>query len=264
MSIFKKIILRQKANQDASRIVAMFKNDEDNNVIQVHDKQGNSWYVKNGAKIDNGVLVSTQDIPIVDGKEQFAAMVGLANINREVQVLPFRDLQLDDVETPEQAQQSVSDLIYQNLKTQLEKHLTSQESEKEGDRHNKLYLLTILFHIKKLFDTLLILGIIIILFSAIKATHLHSYYVFLHWYVLLYSIYLIYKARTIVIFGTKLGVILFYVAIAILFNPFMPFSFSRTTWRIIDFTLIVIYLPFLLLRIGDYYKELLSKIRYKG
>ncbi len=112
---------------------------------------------------------------------------------------------------------------------------------------------------KKLFDIFLTLGTIIILLIAVLISQPNNFYIFLHWYIFLGSIYLIYRAKDVVgDYGIRFGVI-FFCAIAIIFNPFIPFAFSKKTWRIIDLILIVISVYILFLSIEDYKDSLSQK-----
>lgn len=106
----------------------------------------------------------------------------------------------------------------------------------------------------KLFDIPLKIITTIILVVAVWETQSHNYYVFLHWFVFLCSIYFAYRTKDVVgIWGIRFSVI-FFSASAILFNPFMQFAFSKTTWRIIDMVLIVGLL--VLLNIKEYVESL--------
>ena len=86
----------------------------------------------------------------------------------------------------------------------------------------------------KHFDTLLKLGIIVILIVAATTKQHYNYYTFVHWSVFISSIYFAYKSKQqIGIYGIRFFLIFFF-AFAILFNPFIAFDFRVTTWRIID------------------------------
>lgn len=109
----------------------------------------------------------------------------------------------------------------------------------------------------KLFDILLRIITATILGVAVWTTQSHNYYVFLHWFIFISSIYFAYRTKDIVgIWGIRFSVIFFSVS-AILFNPFMQFTFPKTTWRIIDMVLIADILLFL--KIKEYAESLSQK-----
>lgn len=109
----------------------------------------------------------------------------------------------------------------------------------------------------KHFDTLLKLGIIILLIVAATTAQHYIFYKFIHWGVFISSIYFAYKSKQqIGIYGIRF-LLIFFCAIAILFNPFIPFKFSKSTWTIIDiiaFLVIVIDLNW-----KDYIQSLPTK-----
>lgn len=84
-----------------------------------------------------------------------------------------------------------------------------------------------------------------ILAIAIWSTQSHNYYVLLHWFIFLSSIYLAYRTKDVIGLGQLRFGLIFFSVVAILFNPFMPFTFSKTIWRIIDIVLIAGLLLFL-------------------
>ena len=108
---------------------------------------------------------------------------------------------------------------------------------------------------KKLLDIILSVGAITILIVGGWTTRPFQYHVFLHWYIFLYSIYLIFRTKA---FTGKFGVIIFSGS-AIIFNPFIFFTFSRTVWSIIDFVLILIGFSVLTWRILVYIESLSKK-----
>ncbi len=110
---------------------------------------------------------------------------------------------------------------------------------------------------KRLLDIFFLAGAIPILIISIWTTQPFNYYVFLHWYIFLYSIYLIY--RTVEgDYVTWLSGIIFSSS-TIIFNPFIPFTFSKKTWSIIDLILLLIAFFILAMRIEDYIKSLSEK-----
>ena len=109
----------------------------------------------------------------------------------------------------------------------------------------------------KLFDILLRILTATILVVAVWTTQSHNYYVFLHWFIFLCSIYFAYRTKDVVgVWGIRFGV-LFFSATAILFNPFMQFAFPKPTWRIIDMVLIADLLLFL--KVKEYAESLSQK-----
>jgi hypothetical protein len=76
----------------------------------------------------------------------------------------------------------------------------------------------------------------------------YSYYSFLRWFVMVSYIYLSYR-----VYGRKqFGLLIFFVAIAVIFNSFHKVTFQRDTWHLIDyivagFTALTIILDLLIL-----------------
>jgi len=80
-----------------------------------------------------------------------------------------------------------------------------------------------------------ILGAIILLIAL--ADNPYSYYQFLRWAIVIiagYTAYTAYNTR-------KTGWAWVFGVMAILFNPIMPFYFSKDTWQLIDFCSAVIF-----------------------
>ncbi|MDR3593829.1 DUF6804 family protein [Clostridium sp.] len=102
----------------------------------------------------------------------------------------------------------------------------------------------------KLFDTLLKLGIIALLIISATTKQQYLYFNFVRWTVFIASIYFAYKSRQ-----TGIVAVIFFCAFSILFNPFIPFSFRKEIWRLID--LIVSVLIAMTIDWGKY-KESLS------
>ena len=94
----------------------------------------------------------------------------------------------------------------------------------------------------KTIDTVIKLGVVAILLIAAMTKQQYSFYTFVRWAVMVTSIYFAYKS-----FDTKqIGLMIYFLAVAILFNPFKPFWFQKETWHLIDYivsaiTLVTIY-----------------------
>jgi hypothetical protein len=80
-------------------------------------------------------------------------------------------------------------------------------------------------------DSLVKLGLIAVLIIAATTKQEYSYYTFLRWLVLTTSIYFAYKTFD----NKQIGLVIYFVATAILFNPFNKFWFQKDTWHLIDF-----------------------------
>ncbi len=83
----------------------------------------------------------------------------------------------------------------------------------------------------KTIDTIIKIGVVIILVLAAATRQEYSYYKFVRWAVFGTSVYFAYAA-----FHKKQnGLAIYFVCIALLFNPFKPIWFQRDTWHIIDY-----------------------------
>lgn len=80
-------------------------------------------------------------------------------------------------------------------------------------------------------DTIIKLGVVAILIIAATTTQQYSYYTFVRWVVLTSSIYFAYTTFK----QQRTGLVIYFVMVAILFNPFKPFWFQRETWHLIDY-----------------------------
>lgn len=87
-------------------------------------------------------------------------------------------------------------------------------------------------------DTIIKLGVVIILIVAAITKQQYSYYSFVRWAVLATSIYLAYKTFS----QKRTGLTIFFAILAILFNPFKQFSFQKETWHLIDYIVSAIIL----------------------
>jgi hypothetical protein len=91
-------------------------------------------------------------------------------------------------------------------------------------------------------DTIIKLGVVVILIVAATTKQQYSYYNFVRWAVLTTSIYFVYQTFT----QKKVGLTIYFAIVAILFNPFKQFWFQKETWHLIDYivstiTLVTIY-----------------------
>ena len=81
-------------------------------------------------------------------------------------------------------------------------------------------------------DSIIKTGAIIALIIGASSRQQYSYYDFLRWLISSVSVYCLVGS-----FAKKQnGLIIFFVAIAILFNPFKKVSFQKETWHLIDYT----------------------------
>lgn len=87
-------------------------------------------------------------------------------------------------------------------------------------------------------DSLIKIGVAILLITAAYSKHQYSFYTLLRWIVMSSSIYyllLAYKEK-------QHGLIVLYAAIAIMFNPFKIIWFQKNTWHLIDYALSIIFI----------------------
>ena len=59
----------------------------------------------------------------------------------------------------------------------------------------------------------------------------YSYYILLRWLIMVTFIYFGYKSYK----KHAFGFLIFFIATALLFNPFIKFWFQKTTWHLIDY-----------------------------
>jgi len=90
----------------------------------------------------------------------------------------------------------------------------------------------------KLIDTLLKLGVIVVLIISATTKQQYSYYTFVRWVVLASSVYFVYKSYE----RKQMGLVIYFAITAILFNPFKPFWFQKETWHLIDYIIAIITL----------------------
>jgi hypothetical protein len=90
----------------------------------------------------------------------------------------------------------------------------------------------------KKIDTIIKLGIAIILIIAATTRQQYSYYTFIRWAVMISYIYFTYKTFK----QQRMGLAIYFSLVALLFNPFIPFWFQKETWHLIDYIVATITL----------------------
>lgn len=92
-------------------------------------------------------------------------------------------------------------------------------------------------------NTLITVGVASALLIAATRTQQYTYYTFLRWLVMSTSSYFCYQAYKI----KRIGILIFFINIAIIFNPIKKIWFQKETWHLINFIvataiiLIIIY-----------------------
>ena len=87
------------------------------------------------------------------------------------------------------------------------------------------------------------IGAIVALIVAASTKQQYNFYVFIHWFITISFIYFAYKSYQ----KNQTVLLVYFAVVAILFNPFLKFTFQKNTWHIIDYiiafvtTLTVIY-----------------------
>lgn len=77
--------------------------------------------------------------------------------------------------------------------------------------------------------------IIIALIIAALTKQQYSYYTFIRWLVMTTSIYFAFTAFN----KNQKGLLIYFIATAVLFNPFDKFLFQKETWKIIDLLILI-------------------------
>jgi len=85
-------------------------------------------------------------------------------------------------------------------------------------------------------DTLIKLCVIIALIIAAATKQQYSYYTFIRWLTMCTYIYFAYQSYT----KKQIGLLIYFVAVAILFNPFQKVWFQKETWHLIDYLVAII------------------------
>lgn len=81
------------------------------------------------------------------------------------------------------------------------------------------------------FGIVIKLGVVLLLIIAATTNQQYSFYNFVRWTMMVSSIYLAYKSYE----NKQNGLVIYFVVIAILFNPFRKFWFAKEIWHLIDF-----------------------------
>ena len=78
--------------------------------------------------------------------------------------------------------------------------------------------------------------VIISLVVAASTKQQYSYYTYIRWLVMTTSIYFAYSS-----FDKKQnGLLIYFIAIAVLFNPFQKFWFQKEIWHLIDYMVAIV------------------------
>ena len=95
--------------------------------------------------------------------------------------------------------------------------------------------------------------VVVALIVAATSTQQYSYYILLRWLVMTTCVYFSYKSYKI----NQIGLLIFYCAVAIMFNPFKKIRLQKETWHLINYavaiilTLIIIYEVIQFLRLNN-------------
>jgi hypothetical protein len=90
--------------------------------------------------------------------------------------------------------------------------------------------------LNKLIDTLLKLGVIVVLIVAAATKQQISFYTFVRWVVLASFVYFAYKSYI----SKQMGLLIYFSLVVLLFNPFKPLWFQKETWHLIDYLIAAI------------------------
>jgi hypothetical protein len=85
----------------------------------------------------------------------------------------------------------------------------------------------------KIIETAIKLSIILILIISATTKQPYSFYDFVRWSVMISSIYLVNRTYKI----NQTGLVIYFIATAILFNPFYKFEFQKEIWHLIDYVI---------------------------
>ena len=100
-------------------------------------------------------------------------------------------------------------------------------------------------------DTLIKLCIIIALIVAATTKQQYSYYTFIRWLTMFAFIYFAYQSYT----KMQIGLLIYFVAVAILFNPFQKVWFQIEIWHLIDYLIAAISAGTIVYDWMNYYKK---------
>ncbi len=100
-------------------------------------------------------------------------------------------------------------------------------------------------------DTLIKLCVIFALIVAAVTKQQYSYYTFIRWLTMFAFIYLAYQSYT----KKQIGLLIYYIVVAILFNPFQKVWFQKETWHLIDYLVATITAGTIVYDWMNYYKK---------
>lgn len=80
------------------------------------------------------------------------------------------------------------------------------------------------------FDLILKLCVIVAIIVGVSTKQEYDYYLFLRWFVMISFIYMSYRAYK----QENIGLVIYFLGVAIIFNSFHKFTFQRPTWHLID------------------------------
>ena len=80
-------------------------------------------------------------------------------------------------------------------------------------------------------NTFFKLCVIIALIVAASTKQQYSYYNFIRWVTMIAFIYFAYQSY----FKKQIGLLIYFIAVAIIFNPFKIVWFQKETWHLIDY-----------------------------
>lgn len=100
-------------------------------------------------------------------------------------------------------------------------------------------------------DTLIKLCIVIALIVAAATKQQYSYYTFIRWLTMIAFIYFAYQSYT----KKQIGLLIYFVAVAILFNPFQKVWFQKEIWHLIDYLVTAITAGTIVYDWMNYYKK---------
>jgi hypothetical protein len=100
-------------------------------------------------------------------------------------------------------------------------------------------------------NTVIKISVVSGLLVAVSTKQQYSYYIFLRWLVTSTFIYFGYKSTE----KKQFGLLIYFGAVAIMFNPFQKFWFQKETWHLIDYTVAGITILTLIYDWGVFFKE---------
>jgi len=85
-------------------------------------------------------------------------------------------------------------------------------------------------------DTVVKLAIVVALIVAAATKQQYAYYTFIRWLVMIPFAYFAYKSFE----QKQIGLLIYFVGVAIMFNPFQKFWFQKETWHLIDYAIAIV------------------------